>query len=152
MTWFEEPVSSDDLAGLRLLRDRGPGRMDIAAGEYGYDLFYVRRMLDAGAAVHVLQADATAAAASAGSWRPQCSARLDRCRSPRTPPPRSTCTPAARWPASAISSTSTITSASRACCSRVLPSPVAGQLRPDLSRPSLGLELKHVDAERYAVR
>jgi L-alanine-DL-glutamate epimerase-like enolase superfamily enzyme len=32
--------------------------MDIAAGEYGYDLFYFRRMLDAGA-VDVLQADVT---------------------------------------------------------------------------------------------
>ena len=45
--WFEEPVSSDDLDGLRLLRDRAPAGMDIAAGEYGYDLFYFRRMLEA---------------------------------------------------------------------------------------------------------
>ncbi len=58
VTWFEEPVSSDDLDGLRLLRDRAPAGMDIAAGEYGYDLFYFRRMLDAGA-VDVLQADGT---------------------------------------------------------------------------------------------
>ncbi|MBV8233332.1 MAG: hypothetical protein JO329_25435 [Planctomycetaceae bacterium] len=54
--WFEEPVTSDDLEGLRLLRDRAPAGMEIAAGEYGYDLFYFRRMLDAGA-VDVLQAD-----------------------------------------------------------------------------------------------
>jgi L-alanine-DL-glutamate epimerase-like enolase superfamily enzyme len=58
VSWFEEPVSSDDLAGLRLLRDRAPAGMRIAAGEYGYDLFYFRHMLDAGA-VDVLQADAT---------------------------------------------------------------------------------------------
>lgn len=57
-SWFEEPVSSDDLEGLRLLRDRAPAGMNIAAGEYGYDLFYFRRMLDAGA-VDVLQADVT---------------------------------------------------------------------------------------------
>ena len=38
VSWFEEPVSSDDLAGLRLLRDRVPPGMNIAAGEYGYDL------------------------------------------------------------------------------------------------------------------
>jgi L-alanine-DL-glutamate epimerase-like enolase superfamily enzyme len=56
--WFEEPVSSDDLEGLRLLRDRAPARMDIAAGEYGYTPVYFRRMLEAGA-VDVLQADAT---------------------------------------------------------------------------------------------
>jgi L-alanine-DL-glutamate epimerase-like enolase superfamily enzyme len=58
VSWFEEPVSSDDLDGLRLLRDRAPAGMEIAAGEYGYDLFYFRRMLEAGA-VDVLQADAT---------------------------------------------------------------------------------------------
>lgn len=57
-SWFEEPVSSDDLEGLRLLRDRAPAGMDIAAGEYGYDLFYFARMLEAGA-VDVLQADVT---------------------------------------------------------------------------------------------
>jgi L-alanine-DL-glutamate epimerase-like enolase superfamily enzyme len=58
VTWFEEPVSSDDLEGLRLLRDRAPGGLEIAAGEYGYEQFYFRRMLEAGA-VDVLQADAT---------------------------------------------------------------------------------------------
>jgi L-alanine-DL-glutamate epimerase-like enolase superfamily enzyme len=56
--WFEEPVSSDDLEGLRLIRNDGPPGMDIAAGEYGYDPFYFRRMLDA-EAVDILQADAT---------------------------------------------------------------------------------------------
>jgi L-alanine-DL-glutamate epimerase-like enolase superfamily enzyme len=58
VSWFEEPVSSDDLAGLRLLRDRVPAGMEVAAGEYGYRLVYFRRMLDAGA-VDVLQADVT---------------------------------------------------------------------------------------------
>jgi L-alanine-DL-glutamate epimerase-like enolase superfamily enzyme len=54
ITWFEEPVSSDDLAGLRGLVDALP--LDVAAGEYGYDLDYFRSMLAAGA-VDVLQAD-----------------------------------------------------------------------------------------------
>ena len=58
VSWFEEPVSSDDLDGLRLMRDDGPPGMDIAAGEYGYDVTYFERMLRAGA-VDVLQADAT---------------------------------------------------------------------------------------------
>jgi L-alanine-DL-glutamate epimerase-like enolase superfamily enzyme len=58
VTWLEEPVSSDDLEGLRLLRDRAPAGMDVAAGEYGYDLPYFRRMLQAGA-VDCLQADVT---------------------------------------------------------------------------------------------
>ena len=65
VTWFEEPVSSDDLEGLRLIRDRAPARTEIAAGEYGYDLFYFRRMLEAGA-VDVLQADATRCAGITG--------------------------------------------------------------------------------------
>jgi hypothetical protein len=56
--WFEEPVSSDDLEGLRLIRDQAPPGMEVAAGEYGYEPFYFRRMLEAGA-VDVLQADAT---------------------------------------------------------------------------------------------
>src|SRR5947208_494159 len=38
VTWLEEPVSSDDLEGLRLVRDRAPAGMDVAAGEYGYML------------------------------------------------------------------------------------------------------------------
>ena len=56
--WYEEPVSSDDLPGLRLLRERAPASMDIAAGEYIYTLDDARAMLDAGA-VDVLQADVT---------------------------------------------------------------------------------------------
>jgi len=58
VTWFEEPVSSDDLEGLRLIRDRAPAQIEIVAGEYGYDIFYFRRMMDAGA-VDVMQADVT---------------------------------------------------------------------------------------------
>lgn len=54
--WFEEPVSSDDLAGLREVRDFTDA--DVAAGEYGFDLTYFRRMCQA-EAVDCLQADAT---------------------------------------------------------------------------------------------
>jgi L-alanine-DL-glutamate epimerase-like enolase superfamily enzyme len=54
VTWFEEPVSSDDLAGLRGLVEALP--LDVTAGEYGYDLDYFEAMLAAGA-VDVLQAD-----------------------------------------------------------------------------------------------
>ena len=52
--WFEEPVSSDDLVGLREVRDHVTA--DVAAGEYGYDLPYFARMVQAGA-VDCLQAD-----------------------------------------------------------------------------------------------
>ena len=56
--WFEEPVSSDDLAGLRLVRDRAPGGVEIAAGEYGFAPWQLGAMLEAGA-VDCLQIDVT---------------------------------------------------------------------------------------------
>jgi len=40
--WFEEPVSSDDLAGLAAVRSAVTA--DVTAGEYGYDLAYFARL------------------------------------------------------------------------------------------------------------
>jgi L-alanine-DL-glutamate epimerase-like enolase superfamily enzyme len=54
--WFEEPVSSDDLEGLRTVREQLT--LDVAAGEYGYDEPYFAKMLWAGA-VDCLQIDVT---------------------------------------------------------------------------------------------
>ncbi len=54
--WFEEPVSSDDLAGLRRVRQRIDA--DVAAGEYGTDVSYVERLCRADA-VDCVQIDAT---------------------------------------------------------------------------------------------
>lgn len=56
VTWLEEPVSSNDLAGLRLVREQVSA--DVAAGEYGSDIGYFQRMCGAGA-VDCLQIDAT---------------------------------------------------------------------------------------------
>lgn len=56
--YFEEPLTSEDLEGLRELCRRAPAGVDIAAGEYGWNLPYFHRMLSAGA-VHILQADVT---------------------------------------------------------------------------------------------
>jgi L-alanine-DL-glutamate epimerase-like enolase superfamily enzyme len=58
ISWFEEPVSSDDLEGLAKIRNRIPAGIEIAAGEYAYTVGYVRRMLEA-RAVDVQQADMT---------------------------------------------------------------------------------------------
>jgi L-alanine-DL-glutamate epimerase-like enolase superfamily enzyme len=58
VAYFEEPVSSDDIEGLAFVRAHAPPGMSVAAGEYGWDLFDFRRLLDA-AAVDVLQADVT---------------------------------------------------------------------------------------------
>jgi L-alanine-DL-glutamate epimerase-like enolase superfamily enzyme len=63
--WFEEPVSSDDLAGLREVRSLVDA--DVAAGEYGNDATYFQRMC-AARAVDCLQVDATRAGGYTG-WQ-----------------------------------------------------------------------------------
>jgi len=63
VVWFEEPVSSDHLAQLALLR--GIIEPEVAAGEYGTDPLYFRRMCAAGA-VDCLQVDATRAGGYTG--------------------------------------------------------------------------------------
>ena len=147
VTWFEEPVSSDDLEGLRLIRDRAPAGMEIAAGEYGYDSYYFRRMLDAGA-VDVLQADATRCGGITGFLRAAALARPTGWSSRRTGARRCTFTLRVRSPNFRHleyfhdhdgSST----------CSLTGRTPHDGVLRPDLSRPGLGIEFKQRDADRY---
>jgi L-alanine-DL-glutamate epimerase-like enolase superfamily enzyme len=56
VTWFEEPVSSQDLAGLAAVRRQV--RPDVAAGEYSWSLADSARLIDAGA-VDCLQLDVT---------------------------------------------------------------------------------------------
>jgi L-alanine-DL-glutamate epimerase-like enolase superfamily enzyme len=56
VTWFEEPVSSQDLAGLAAVREQV--RPDVAAGEYSWSLADSARLIDAGA-VDCLQLDVT---------------------------------------------------------------------------------------------
>lgn len=56
VTWFEEPVSSDDLEGLREVRDQCA--LDVAAGEYGYSPAYFAAMVEH-RAVDCVQVDVT---------------------------------------------------------------------------------------------
>jgi L-alanine-DL-glutamate epimerase-like enolase superfamily enzyme len=56
VSWLEEPVSSQDVEGLRLVRDRAPAGIEIAAGEYASDPADFVSLLGA---VDVLQADIT---------------------------------------------------------------------------------------------
>lgn len=56
VTWFEEPVSSQDLAGLAEIRRQV--RPDVTAGEYSWSLADSARLLSAGA-VDCLQLDVT---------------------------------------------------------------------------------------------
>jgi len=150
VVWFEEPVSSDDLAGLHLMRDRGPAGMDIAAGEYGYDLWYFRRMLEA-EAVDVLQADASRCAGITGFLR---AAALTESRSMDL---SAHCAPSLHGaPCCSIARLSPIEYFhDHARIEHLLfdgaLTPIDGALRPDRSRPGLGLEFKRADAARYAV-
>jgi L-alanine-DL-glutamate epimerase-like enolase superfamily enzyme len=56
VTWFEEPVSSEDLAGLAAVRRKI--LPDVAAGEYSWSLADSARLIAAGA-VDCLQLDVT---------------------------------------------------------------------------------------------
>lgn len=75
IAWFEEPVSSDDLQGLREVRDQVD--VDVTAGEYGFDLVYFTRMVEE-EAVDCLQIDVTRCG---GYLEWQRAAAVARCRS-----------------------------------------------------------------------
>ncbi len=150
VTWFEEPVSADDLEGLHLIRDRAPAGMDIAAGEYSYDLWYFRRMLEA-EAVDVLQADATRCAGITGFLR------ADALVESRSMQLSAHCGPSIHaHPCCAINSYRNLEYFhDHARIEHMLfdgaLTPIKGALWPDLSRPGMGLEFKHADAEKYKV-
>ena len=150
VSWFEEPVTSDDVEGLRLLRDSAPPGMDISAGEYGYVLADFLQWLQAGA-VDVLQADATRCGGLTGFMR--AAALCEAFGLPLS----SHCAPALH--------------VAPCCCAQAAVHvewfhdhervetllfdgavrPQHGFLTPDLSRPGLGLDFKDADAKEYAL-
>jgi L-alanine-DL-glutamate epimerase-like enolase superfamily enzyme len=150
VVWFEEPVSSDDLDGLRLLRDKAFGGIEIAAGEYGYDLFYFKRMMDQGA-VDVLQADATRCCGYTGflaaAWLADAQPLpLSAHTAPALHLPVCCAAPRLRhieWFHDHVRIESMFFDGA--------PKPIKGMIRPDLSRPGHGLEFKRADAERFAI-
>ena len=150
VVWFEEPVPSDDLDGLRLVRSRLPAPIEVAAGEYGYDLFYFRRMMDADA-IDVLQADATRCCGYTGflaaAWladaRPL---PLSAHTAPALHLPVCCAAPRLRhleWFHDHVRIESMFFDGA--------PRPAGGVISPDMSRPGHGLELKRADAERFAI-
>lgn len=149
VSWFEEPVSSDDLEGLHLIRDRAPAGMDIAAGEYGYDIFYFQRMLQAGA-VDVLQADITRCGGVTGFLQVAglCQAH-NLPLSAHTAPAQHVHAGCAAVPLRNLEYFYDHVRIERMLLDGV-PEPVNGELFPDLSRPGMGFELKQADARRYA--
>ncbi|HET7355976.1 MAG TPA: enolase C-terminal domain-like protein [Nocardioidaceae bacterium] len=149
--WFEEPVSSDDLEGLRLLRDRGPAGMDITAGEYGYHLPYFHTMLDAGA-VDCLQADVTRALGISGVLRVAalCDARsIDL--SLHCAPQVSAHVGTAIWHLRHLEYFHDHIRIEGMAFDGVLSPEPDGVLRPDRSRAGLGLTVKQSDLEEYRV-
>jgi L-alanine-DL-glutamate epimerase-like enolase superfamily enzyme len=147
--WFEEPVSSDDLEGLRLLRDRAPAAMEIAAGEYGYDIFYFQRMLAAGA-VDVLQADVTRCGGITCFLQVAALCQAHNLPlSAHTAPALHTHVVCAVTPFKNLEYFHDHVRIERMLFDG-LPQLVNGELRPDLSRPGLGLELKRAEAEKLA--
>lgn len=149
VSWFEEPVSSDDLEGLRLLRDRAPAGMDIAAGEYGYDAVYFERMLAAGA-VDVLQADATRCGGVSGFLQ---AAALSSAHaiplSAHTAPSVHAHLCCALPNARHLEYFHDHVRIEEMCFEGVL-KPKGGKLRPDLTRPGLGLDFRREEMRRYA--
>jgi L-alanine-DL-glutamate epimerase-like enolase superfamily enzyme len=150
VTWFEEPVSSDDRIGLHLLVQRAPSSMDIAAGEYSYMLDDAQDLLNAGA-VDVMQADATRCGGISNFIK--IAAACEMCHIPL--------------------SAHTAPSIHTALCCSLAPAihveyfydhariehmlfegairPMNGDLQPDLSRAGMGLSLKTADAEKFRV-
>lgn len=151
VSWLEEPVSSDDLAGLRLLRDRGPAGMDVAAGEYGYHLPDFRALLDAGA-VDCLQADVTRALGITGVLRAAalCDAhQIDL--SLHCAPQVSAHVGTAVWHLRHLEYFHDHVRVEQIAFDGVLEPHPGGTLRPDRGRPGLGLEVREADLERFRV-
>ena len=147
VVWFEEPVVRTDVEGLRLIRDRAPASMEISGGEYAYepaDFLHLLPMLD------VVQADATRCGGITGFLAAH--ALLDAHELPMS----SHCAPSlhvalgcalprmrhVEWFFDHVRIEQMLFDGA--------PKPDRGVLRPDLSRPGLGLEFKRKDAERFA--
>lgn len=147
VSYLEEPVSSEDRAGLRLLRERGPAGMAIAAGEYGWDLPDLAALAPC---VDVLQADVTRVGGITNMLRADAICKATQ------RPFSAHCAPAISAHAGCAMETfdhleyfHDHVRIERLLFDGTL-DPEDGHLVPDRSRPGLGLELKRDEAERYA--
>lgn len=146
VSYFEEPVSSEDLAGLHALRERLPVGMAVAAGEYAWDIHDLESLAPC---VDVLQADFTRCSGITGALSADaiCGAHN-----------------------LAFSAHCAPQVSAHACCameravhleyfhdherveSMLFDGALVlggGSLRPDPSRPGLGIELRRADAEQF---
>jgi L-alanine-DL-glutamate epimerase-like enolase superfamily enzyme len=147
VSYFEEPVSSEDREGLRFVRERGPAGMAIAAGEYEWDL---PRLAELAPCVDVLQADVTRVGGFTGMLRADgiCKA-LQRPFSAHCAPAISAHVCCAMETLAHLEYFHDHVRVERLLFDGTL-DPEGGALRPDRSRPGLGLKLKHGEAERWA--
>jgi len=150
VTWFEEPVPASDLKGLHFIREHAPDKINVAAGEYGYNLPYFEQMLNA-EAVDVLQADATRCGGISVFLKAG-----NTCEAHQLPF-SSHCAPALHLhPGLSLDSFSTAEYFyDHVRIENLLfdgtPRPVKGALHADMSRPGFGLDFKNKDAEKYRV-
>jgi len=148
--WFEEPVSSDDLEGLRQVRAHAPAGMAVAAGEYVTDAYGFRRMLEA-EAVDVLQGDVTRCGGITGIMR------ADALCQAYGRPFSAHCAPAVHAHVCAAMQTAIHIEwfHDHARIEDLLfagaPQAHDGAVRPDPGSPGLGVELRRDDAERWRV-
>ena len=150
VTWFEEPVSSDNLGGLHFVRERAPRRMEIAAGEYNYDLIQARRMLEAGA-VDVLQADATRCGITGFMQMAELCEAFDIPLSAHTAPALHGHLGCAAARARHVEYFHDHTRIEQLFFEGATVAHQAGYLKPDLSQPGLGLEFKSQNAAQFHV-
>ena len=125
--WFEEPVSSDDLPGLRLMREEVPKQMDIAAGEYIYTADDARRLLEFDV-VDVLQADVTRCGGISGFLQIGALCEAHHIDLSGHCAPRSIATWPVRFRACVTSNGFMTTCALSKCCLRVRRQPATAQL------------------------
>lgn len=150
VTWFEEPRPSSDLRGLHLIRENAPAGMNIAAGEYGYNLPYFEQMMSAGS-VDVLQADATRCGGISTFMKAGHTCEAHQL------PFSSHCAPSLHLQAG-LALPSFFTAEYFYDHVRIenmlfdgVAQPVDGALHADMSRPGLGLEFKYQDAKKFKV-
>jgi L-alanine-DL-glutamate epimerase-like enolase superfamily enzyme len=148
VTWFEEPVSSADLEGLRLLRDRAPAGLEVAAGEYAYVPADFRNMVGA---VDCLQADITRCGGITGLLQVAglCTGHgidLSGHCAPQLSVHALCAVPRLRH----LEYFHDHVRVERLLFDGVL-EPERGELRPDRGRPGHALQLRRADAERYRV-
>lgn len=148
VTWFEEPVTSDDRVGLHLLVEHAPPVMNIAAGEYIYVLDDARLLLEA-QAVDVLQADVTRCGGVTNFLKiGNVCETYHFPLSAHTSPSLHATLGCALVPAINVEYFHDHARIEQMIFDGAI-KPVNGTLQPDLSRPGFGLDLKCAEAEKF---